>query len=135
MNGPAIVIGIMLALPALSAKGQAGAKVTGGQADSTGSVHINGTITGSRGEIIESATVRIRELNKGVITDVNGYFELKNLPPGTWLLRVSFTGYEPYQATVPVREGVVTHNVLLSPAGSLDEMVVTGTMKTIRRSD
>lgn len=97
---------------------------------------INGKVTGSRGEAIESATVDIPELNKGTVTGADGWFNLKDLPAGAWQLRISFTGYETYQAAVPVKDEAVNHDVLLNVASAaLDEMVVTGTMKAIRRSD
>jgi outer membrane receptor for ferrienterochelin and colicins len=67
-------------------------------------------------------------------TDV-GFYELKAIPPGKYTLIVSTIGYIPFRTVLDIEAG---NNVLvdieLEPSiESLDEMVVTGTLKPVSR--
>jgi competence ComEA-like helix-hairpin-helix protein len=65
------------------------------------SIEITGTvIEKSTNEPIEQATVRLlgekdSSMIGGVATSRNGYFTLKNIKKGNYLLHISFVGYEP----------------------------------------
>ena len=65
------------------------------------SIEITGTIIEkSTNEPIEQATVRLlgekdSSMIGGVATSRNGYFTLKNIKKGNYLLHISFVGYEP----------------------------------------
>lgn len=58
-----------------------------------------GTLSGyikdaKTGESIPGATILVVELEKGAISDANGFYTLEALPTNTFTLRVSFIGYE-----------------------------------------
>lgn len=64
------------------------------------------------------------------ITNENGYFESAPLSDGSYLMQVSFLGYETYERNVTVGEGGTPSNlgrISLSPAmNSLSEVVING---------
>lgn len=66
---------------------------------------IRGKVLDENGEPIESATVMVRELQKGVSTDSNGNYELKGLPQRIVLVTVSFVGYENNRQEVDLTKG------------------------------
>jgi hypothetical protein len=62
----------------------------------------------------------------GTATDADGFYQVSRIPPGTYVLRVSFVGYAPYVDTLALGRGdLLTRNVALlgSPQG-LEEVVV-----------
>ena len=100
---------------------------------STGNIH--GVVTDSRGAI-EFATVGIQSINRGTVTNGNGYFELAEIPSGTYVVSASFVGYEVALQKIEVRNGQTTIvNFALSESSmSLNEVVVvSGTLKEVNR--
>lgn len=65
-----------------------------------------GTISGKAilkdGNSLQGATVKISELNKTATTDSEGFYQLKNIPFGTYLVEINLNGYESMPATVLV---------------------------------
>jgi outer membrane receptor for ferrienterochelin and colicins len=97
---------------------------------------IKGAVAGRNGSVIDAATVSIPRLHIGTTTDSSGHYHLKNVPYGTWELEISYTGYEPFRTTIVMDNSFpVIYNVTLKAAGaaSLDEVVVTGTMREVSR--
>ncbi|HSW55930.1 MAG TPA: carboxypeptidase-like regulatory domain-containing protein [Ignavibacteriaceae bacterium] len=69
-----------------------------------------GTIKGKVIDAADSVTliganVIILGHNLGAATDINGYYKISNIPPGTYSIRTSFVGYAP-----TVRENVNVKN-------------------------
>jgi TonB-dependent receptor len=81
---------------------------------------------------LPGATVRILELSgKGGASDINGYYNLTNIPPGKYTIQVSFIGFKPENIQVEVKEGKEsTYDVKLQGDNKLNEVVVKGTKKT-----
>ncbi|APQ17555.1 TonB-dependent receptor [Maribacter hydrothermalis] len=71
----------------------------------------------------------------GTASNEIGQYELKNLSPGKYTLIASTIGFEKYYRTITIKEGQnQTIDIDLKPATeSLDEMVVTGTLKPVSR--
>lgn len=100
----------------------------------------NGTIKGSITSVdgpIQFATVRIKTPLLGAITDTLGAYTIKNVPPGTYQLEVSYLGYQRYKASVILKAGeTITHNIqLLEDETQVTEVVVTGTLKEVSRAE
>jgi len=83
---------------------------------------------------IEQATVRLLHVKDstlvgGVPSGKNGSFSLKNIQPGTYLLNISFVGYEPlYQALQVTGKNNPVHlgKLTLSDGILLEEAIVIG---------
>lgn len=61
----------------------------------TASGVMRGRIVDAQNQVLPGATVMIESLHTGVVSDVNGYYTLTNLKPGTYMVKVSYVGYQP----------------------------------------
>lgn len=98
------------------------------------SLLLSGSISDSRsGERLPAAALQVPGTAIAGFSDNNGHFSL-TLPDSlsSGLLTVSYTGYE--KAMVAFTAGSLL-DIQLSPLRNLDEVVVTGTMKPVSRSD
>lgn len=66
---------------------------------------ITGNVTDESGLPLGNASVVIMESGKGVYTDDNGQFIIKNLTPGKYTLKVNLLGYLPATTEVIVTAG------------------------------
>lgn len=85
-----------------------------------------GKVTDSSGKPVADANVWLESTNIGTVTDVNGIFELGDVPDGKYTLRVSSMNYEGTHVLVDKSD----ENLLISLNDSplkLNEVVVTGT--------
>ena len=80
------------------------------------------------GTPMPNASVYIQDLKIGAVTDANGYYDLKNLPLGTYVIEAHMAGYKPKLKTITVhkQENVVTDFTLTSAAYEAQEVVITG---------
>lgn len=94
---------------------------------STGSV--SGTVTENNKaqDSISGATVIIEGTNWGSLTDDDGYYQIDNLPAGTYTLVVNYVGFEPKKITnvIVVDEKTTTKNVMIGGSDKvMDEFVI-----------
>lgn len=77
---------------------------------------------------IDFASVYLKGTSHGAVTDENGFFNISQIPPGTYTLFCAYVGYDSATATVVVAAGkVVTQNLYLPKMDkTLDEVTVTG---------
>ena len=89
----------------------------------------------SEGKKIEFANVGLVGTTIGAATDLNGNYNIKNLKAGKYFVSVTCVGFDKVEKSVFVSEGEnSTLNFDLSNyANSLNEVVVTGTMKEVNR--
>ncbi len=83
------------------------------------------------------ANVYIKGTSMGASSDEDGFYRIKNVKPGNYDLMVSVVGYLPYSKQI-VLHGNTTKvlDIELKPsAEQLEEMVVTGTLKAVSRSE
>ncbi len=66
---------------------------------------ITGNITDESGKPLSNASIVILENGKGVYSDNNGQFTIKNLAPGKYTLKVNLLGYLPATTEVTVAAG------------------------------
>ncbi|WP_412061830.1 TonB-dependent receptor domain-containing protein [Rubrivirga sp. IMCC45206] len=98
-----------------------------------GAVAAQGTIRGTvldaaSGETVPAASLLVQELGRGAASDLDGQFEITEVPAGTYTLVATFLGYSRTTVPVTVRDGdvsVVTVSMAEDRLG-LDEVVVTG---------
>lgn len=84
---------------------------------------------------IEYASVVFEGAKYGAITDTLGNFLIQNIPAGTYKVFVTAIGFNKQQRTITLKENeTVYYTFELSPSGaSLDEVVVSGTMKEVSK--
>lgn len=89
---------------------------------------ISGTVKDSLLNPIVGATIKIADTYKGTFSDNNGYFKLNNLDTSTYVIEVSYIGYETQQLTVKnLTENREYKIVLNESEQNLDELIVTAT--------
>jgi outer membrane receptor for ferrienterochelin and colicins len=99
----------------------------------TGIIH--GRITSS-GKPLEAATVKLLKSSKSTLTDSAGYFKLENVSRGELVLHASNVGYKHSTQIVRLTSDTAEVNLdLVSNKVDLNEIVVTGTLKEVRRME
>lgn len=77
-------------------------------------------------EALPGVNVLIQQLQRGAPTDIDGEFEITDVPSGTYTLVVSFIGYERFQTAIEVGDSEVSLDIELTPSlSALDDVVVT----------
>jgi TonB-linked SusC/RagA family outer membrane protein len=90
---------------------------------------VEGTVTeADTGDPLAGATVLIEETMQGASTDMDGFFQIVEMEPGTYTLKVTFVGFVEHQQQITVEAGEVVNLEieLATDAMGLDELIVTG---------
>lgn len=84
---------------------------------------------------IPGATIYFSELNRGVVTDENGWFEFQSLPEKSLMIQVSFIGYKSVIQKINLkRDGGQVVFELETSTTTIDEVVVSGAYVMSRES-
>lgn len=88
------------------------------------------------GEPIATAQVHVRGTDINAVTDSDGRFQLREVPPGTHAIVAQRIGYQAEESEVTVTDGesLTVSFVLTQTAVALDELVVVGYGTTQRRN-
>ena len=100
----------------------------------------NNTIAGTisdNSETVPFANIYLKGTKIGTSTLEDGSYVLKNIPAGTYKLQVSILGYQDFSTKVTFKNNEdKTLDITINPASEqLEEMVVTGTLKAVSRSE
>lgn len=89
-----------------------------------------------RGNALPGVTVWAGNISQATISDSSGYYQL-NVSPGKQLLHFRLLGYKTDSIGILIENGQTKtiHRQLQSESGDLEEVVVTGTMKEISRTE
>jgi outer membrane receptor for ferrienterochelin and colicins len=97
---------------------------------------VNGFVV-SNSQKIAFANVFEKNLKVGTITNKEGFFKLENISEPKIELKISCMGFETQIISLDLKENEVNNiTIELNPSSSkLSEVVVSGTMKTVSKSD
>ena len=95
---------------------------------------IKGKIT-SNGEALPFVNIYLKGTQKGTVSDENGNYHITNVASGTHKIIASFTGFKQQEQTITISNTTLTMNFDLQESESLDEIVITGTLKAVSRLD
>ncbi|MEJ7675556.1 MAG: TonB-dependent receptor plug domain-containing protein [Chitinophagaceae bacterium] len=89
----------------------------------------------SAGKPVESASIKLSNISAGTITDTSGLFSIKNLSAGKYVIHISSIGYADQTKQLLIKEGEIKEVdiELFSLQSNLEEVVVTGTLKEVKR--
>lgn len=88
---------------------------------------IRGRVIDNGKQILPGASIFIENLKTGVISDVNGFYTLPNLKPGTYTVKVTYVGYSPIEMKVTVPEGkTLEKDIVMNEGVELQEVQVKG---------
>jgi outer membrane receptor for ferrienterochelin and colicins len=84
---------------------------------------------------IEFANVGLVGTSTGAATDPSGVFTIKKIKAGNYIIRVSCIGYNKMEKSVSIKDGenLILNFDLTYYANTLNEVVITGTMKEVSR--
>ncbi len=89
---------------------------------------IYGTIKDSSANPVVGATIKITDTYKGTFSDNNGYFKINNLDTSTYVIEISYIGYETKKLTVEnLTENREYKITLKESQQNLDELIVAAT--------
>ena len=104
----------------------------GGEIKAQNVKEISGTVTDSKGELVISGTVKVKNTTTATITDINGKYKISAPTKGT--LVFSYLGYKTKEVPVSSISGNTLDVVLEEESNMIDELVVVG-YGTMRKSD
>ena len=88
---------------------------------------MRGRVVDTQNQVLPGATVMIESLHTGVVSDVNGYYTLANIKPGTYQVKVTYVGYEPQTMTLTVSPNkTAVHDFVLTDGIELQGVEVKG---------
>lgn len=97
---------------------------------------ISGQVTDTERHTLPGATIQIESLHTGVTADINGFYKLPNIKPGTYTLKVSYVGYNPIYKKVSVTNSnkVIVTDIVMSEGLELQEVSVKGAFAGQRKA-
>ncbi|RSK41422.1 TonB-dependent receptor [Mangrovimonas spongiae] len=93
---------------------------------------IQGKVT-SEDEPLPYVNVYLKGTTKGAVTNENGHFKIMNVTPGEYTIIASFTGFKTEIKRITITTQNLSINFALKNNESLDEVVITGTLKPVSR--
>jgi outer membrane receptor for ferrienterochelin and colicins len=97
---------------------------------------ISGKISAKNGEEIPYANVYLKQTKIGTSSNENGFYELNNVPKGTYSLIISSIGYQTKSIKINIIDDKkINQNITLLDDNSLDEIVVSGTLRPVSKTN
>jgi outer membrane receptor for ferrienterochelin and colicins len=96
---------------------------------------ITGRITDRSGKAIEFAAVALKGSNSGTNTDVEGHFNLSDVQSGHHILKIVAVGFISKEVRISVPLAKPLNIVMAGSENSLNEVVVTGSMREMSKDD
>ncbi len=98
---------------------------------------ITGTVALNDNSPAEGIAVVLKGTTQGTSTNAEGQFELRNVKPGTYTLRISAIGIATVEEQITVAAGeTITKNVTLSESREqLDEVIVEGNVNRYKKDE
>ncbi len=95
--------------------------------------NIKGKIT-AEGIPVQQANIVLKKTNKASVSDTEGLYSLKNIAPGEYEIAASHTGLKTETKKITVTDSTeIIMDFNLKENNTLDEVVVTGTLKAVSR--
>lgn len=96
---------------------------------------ISGRIISSD-DALAYVNVYLKKTKIGASTDEKGFYELKNIPGGNYTLVISSVGYKTKSIQITIKDNQkLVRNIKLLEDGSLDEIVISGTLRPVSKSN
>ena len=99
---------------------------------------VTGKIVSSDNTPLESVTVTVNGTKFGTQTDSEGKFEIKNIKPGDYILKIAFVGFTSKEVYFLIRENETTsveNTTLNNKNETLEEVVITGNINRYTKSE
>ena len=95
---------------------------------------LSGKVSDNSG-VLSYANIYIKNTKLGTSSSENGQYQIKNIPNGTYTVIISSIGYKTKSRKITFNKNYKTiRNFLLESDNSLDEIVVSGTLRPVSKS-
>ena len=95
---------------------------------------LSGKVSDNSG-VLSYANIYIKNIKLGTSSSENGQYQIKNIPNGTYTVIISSIGYKTKSRKITFNKNDKTiRNFLLESDNSLDEIVVSGTLRPVSKS-
>lgn len=96
---------------------------------------IRGRVIDEGKNILPGASIYVENLKTGTISDIDGFYTLSNLKPGSYTVRVSYVGYDPITMTMDIPDGrTVERDIVMHEGIMLQEVEVKGAFSGQRKA-
>ena len=99
----------------------------------------NNAISGqiyNNSDVVPYVNVYLKKTKIGAASNEKGFYQLKNIPKGDYTLVASSIGYQSKSIKISIDENQkITQNFSLVEDSSLDEVVISGTLKPVTKSN
>ena len=98
---------------------------------------IHGRVIDNEKQTLPGASIYIEDLKTGVISDINGFYMLPNLKPGTYTIKVTYVGYAPMKMKMTMMTKSTRTYVLFAadrralPENSLNFRIIFASAMTV----
>ena len=89
----------------------------------------------SNSEVLPYVNIYLKDYTLGTASDSEGYYEIKNIPNGTYTLIISSIGYKTKSITIAFNNNQIIRNFSLESDNSLNEVVISGTLRPVSKSN
>ncbi len=89
-----------------------------------GQVSVSGTVTDENGNILIGANVVLKNSYYGASTDLNGSFKFSNMQKGSYILEVTYVGFEMSSNDIEILTESIVLNIKMKAASVLAEEVI-----------
>ncbi|MFT4153299.1 TonB-dependent receptor [Parafilimonas sp.] len=97
---------------------------------------LSGKITDAKtGAVLPGASIIIHDINKGVVSKQDGSYQVNNIPPGKYLVEVSYIGYSSDAQTIDLHSAVQKDFALDETAVEKEAVTITGVSSATRIKD
>ncbi len=89
----------------------------------------------SNGEVLPYVNIYLKEYTLGTASNSEGYYEIKNIPNGNHTVIISSIGYKTKSLNISFNNNQITRDFSIASDNSLDEVVISGTLRPISKSN
>jgi outer membrane receptor for ferrienterochelin and colicins len=97
---------------------------------------VSGKVTAENGDELPYANVYLKKTKIGTSSDDSGFYELNKIPKDNYTLIISSIGYKTKAIQIEITtDKKITRDVILMEDDSLDEIVVSGTLRPVSKTN
>lgn len=89
-------------------------------------------LDGKNGSVLPGASIFIYDLKRGALSNENGFFQINNIPPGKYLIEVSYIGYSSLAQAIQINHNVEIDFKMDETAVEQEAVIVTGVSTATR---
>ena len=98
----------------------------------------NNTLSGkifSDGEDLPYVNIYFKNNKLGTASDNHGFYNIKNIPNGTYTIIISSVGYKTKSINISFKNTQIIRDFSLESDNSLEEVVISGTLRPVSKSN